>query len=66
MQNEQFQVQNVKCGGCASNIQNGLAELEGISEVDVQIETGLVNITGENLNRQLISEKLTALGYPEA
>ncbi|MEN8170261.1 MAG: heavy-metal-associated domain-containing protein [Pseudomonadota bacterium] len=66
MQNEQFTVQNVKCGGCVSTIENGLSELDGVSEVSVTIDGGLVTITGESLDRAQLAEKLASLGYPEA
>jgi len=66
MQNEQFTVQNVKCGGCVSAIENGLKELADVSEVTVTIESGLVNISGESLKRTQLAETLASLGYPEA
>ncbi|MDH5446914.1 MAG: heavy-metal-associated domain-containing protein [Gammaproteobacteria bacterium] len=65
MQIEHFKVQNVKCGGCASNIQNGLAELNGVDKVEVNIESGEVDISGEKLDRQQLTEMLSRLGYPE-
>jgi copper chaperone CopZ len=64
MQTEQFTVQNVKCGGCVSAIENGLKELAGVSEVLVTIEGGLVSVSGESLDREQLTEKLTTLGYP--
>ncbi len=66
MSNEHFTVQNVKCGGCASNIMNGLKELPGVDGVEVAIESGEVTVTGEELSREQISGKLAELGYPEA
>ncbi len=66
MQNEQFTVQNVKCGGCVSAIENGLKELAGVSEVSVTIDGGLVSVSGESLDRTQLTEKLAALGYPES
>jgi len=65
MQTEQFQVKNVKCGGCAANIKNGLGELNGISQVDVKIDSGGVTVQGEKLDRNQIKTKLATLGYPE-
>ena len=65
MTTEHFLVQNVKCGGCASNIQNGLSQLEGVEQVDVIIESGAVSVQGGQLNRGTLSHKLTELGYPE-
>ena len=66
MQNEQFTVQNVKCGGCVSAIETGLNELAGVSEVSVTIDGGLVGVSGDALDRATLSAKLTELGYPEA
>jgi copper chaperone CopZ len=63
---EQFTVQNVKCGGCVSTIENGLKELPGVQTVEVTIEGGQVTVTGDNLSRSELSDKLKELGYPEA
>ncbi len=65
MQTEKFVVQNVKCGGCVSAIENGLGELSGVSEVQVTIDGGQVSVRGESLDRAQLREKLAALGYPE-
>ena len=66
MQNEQFNVKNVKCGGCVSAIENGLSELPGVNEVKVTIDGGLVSVSGESLDRAQLADTLTSLGYPEA
>ncbi len=65
MQNEEFTVQNVKCQGCATAIQEGLTMIPGIQDIKVKIETGHISVTGTNLNRTQIGEKLAELGYPE-
>ncbi len=66
MSTEQFQVTNVKCGGCVESIQNGLAELNGVTKVEVVIDSGTVTVEGEGLDRPQLAEKLSELGYPEA
>lgn len=66
MQTEQFTVKNVKCGGCASNIQNGLRDQPGVTEVGVLVDGGTVTVKGENLDRAQLAAKLAELGYPEA
>jgi len=58
-------VSNVKCAGCVSNIKNGLQSITGIESINVIIESGVVNISGNALNRAEISAKLSELGYPE-
>jgi copper chaperone CopZ len=57
-------VENVKCGGCANTIQEGLSALQGIHEVTVDIESGTVTIHGEGYNDKEIHSKLNDLGYP--
>lgn len=63
---EKFTVRNVKCGGCASNIQNGLLSLSGVTSVDVEIADGTVTVQGDELSRAALARKLAELGYPEA
>lgn len=62
---EIFTVQNVKCGGCASAITNGLSTMDGLDSVEVDIESGKVTITGPAPIREQLSAKLAELGYPE-
>ncbi len=57
-------VENVKCGGCASAIQEGLKPLQGVDEVEVNIENGHVSIRGTALPEEAILDKLAALGFP--
>ncbi len=66
MQTEVFTVRNVKCGGCAANIQNGLGALDGIQSVEVAVDGGRVTVTGTTLDRTALAAKLSELGYPEA
>ena len=63
--NEQFSVGNVKCGGCVNTIQDGLKELQGVVNIEVSVDDGTVQVTGENLDRAQLTQKLAELGYPE-
>ena len=60
----ELDVENVKCGGCASTIQEGLTTLPGIDKVDVNIENGHLSISGDALAESAIREKLASLGFP--
>ena len=66
MQTEIFQVKNVKCGGCAATIRQGLLSVAGVRDVAVVIQGGEVTVSGEELDRAGLAEKLGQLGYPEA
>ena len=60
----ELQLENVKCGGCANAIREGLLTLNGIHQVEVEIESGTVTISGEGYNHKDIHSKLNELGYP--
>lgn len=67
MHNFHFELENIKCGGCAKSIKNKLSELTQVSEVLVDFEKGTVDVTLENdtVSREEIAEKLASMGYPE-
>lgn len=60
----ELDVENVKCGGCASAIQGGLKPLDGVEDVEVEIENSHVSISGGPFSETAIREKLAELGYP--
>ena len=59
-----IQSSNIKCGGCVSNIENGLKDIKGISRVNIDIKNNVINIQGDNLDGNLIKKRLSELGYP--
>jgi len=62
-------VENIKCGGCAGTITRRLNELGAVSDCQVDVESGIVSITGDEpnaeINRAEIAQLLLKLGYPE-
>ena len=62
---EKFQVQNVKCAGCVRTIREGLKHQPGVTDVEVTIDNGQVQVTGKNLTRASLGATLKELGYPE-
>ena len=63
---EQLEIQSskIKCSGCVANIEKGLNGFAGITEVKVDIESNMVNVQGNELDKTAIENKLTELGYP--
>lgn len=61
---QQFEVENIKCGGCMNSIKTTLLKLEGVTEVIIDKEIDTVTVTGA-ANRDVIINKLNELGYPE-
>lgn len=60
-----IQIENLKCGGCATTIKKGLLSLNAVKEVTVDVENSIVSIISENDDFETIKEKLAKLGYPE-
>lgn len=63
----ELEVENIKCGGCANSIQNQLNSLNGVSDTQVDIDSGKVRclIESEALVEQ-VKQSLLKQGYPEA
>ncbi len=60
-----IEIDNLKCGGCARSILKGLADVPGISGVDVDLDQQQVRFTGEASTRSQVADKLRSMGYPE-
>lgn len=63
-----IQVENIKCGGCASGIRKKLLGLETVKTVEVDVESGTVVCATENSNKQIeeqITQQLLSMGYPK-
>ena len=57
---------NIKCGGCANSISKKLTSIEGISEVDVDIEGGAIKMIFSNESiLEAAKTALAKMGYPE-
>lgn len=60
-----IKIQNLKCGGCASTIKTKLAEIDEISEVEIDIPGSQVDFNyTDQASVLLVEQKLTAIGYP--
>jgi len=63
---ENFEVENLKCQGCATTVKKKLLGHSGVSSVEVDLDHGIIKATFEgDLNREQIYEELASLGYPE-
>lgn len=60
-----IQIENLKCGGCASTIKKGISTINGVNEVAIDLENSIVTIESENADLEEIKTKLSKLGYPE-
>lgn len=57
----------IVCGGCAGAIKKALGNVEGVKEVDVDVETKAVTVEHEpKVSRQLVIETLDRAGFPSS
>ncbi|MFZ9586526.1 MAG: heavy-metal-associated domain-containing protein [Crocinitomicaceae bacterium] len=59
-----IQVENLKCGGCVSSVNKALLAIEGVQEVHVDLDSGMIEVNGHAQREQVVT-KLVGLGYPE-
>ena len=62
----QINVENIKCGGCASTIRSKLEAMAGIDKIEVDISEGIVSVEAVEDTREAVTAKLLKLGYPES
>ena len=60
-----FDVENIKCGGCENTIRKGLSAIAGVSEVQIDRDQQRITLVANEADRGTIAEKLRSMGYPE-
>lgn len=60
-----IQIENLKCGGCATTIKKGILSLNTITDVNIDVEESTVQFESESDVIELVKEKLSKMGYPE-
>jgi len=58
-----FSVQGMHCSHCASSVQNAIASLENVEEVQVNLAKGVVEVKGHNLSKINIQNAVQGLGF---
>lgn len=56
---------DIVCGGCANSIKNALGKIEGINQVEVDVDTKNVSIEhDEKVSREKLEAILDDIGFP--
>lgn len=66
MKTEDLFIANIKCGGCATTIKNELLKIIGVTDVQVFNDKDMITVSYDQVERNVITQKLHSLGYPEA
>ncbi len=56
-------VEGMSCGHCEKAVKSALGELDGVTNVEVNLETKKVQVEGENLVDELLKEAIDDAGY---
>lgn len=65
--NTKLTAPEIVCGGCASAIKNAVGALDGVEQVDVDVETKEVNVVhDEKVPRSAIEDALDTAGFSAA
>lgn len=59
-----FEVLNVKCGGCANTLINGLKDDFGKVEIDLEVHPRKITLDIDENKEENLKIKLRSLGYP--
>jgi uncharacterized membrane protein YraQ (UPF0718 family)/copper chaperone CopZ len=68
MKNEvrKYRVEGMTCDHCKATVENGLKELQGVSEVLADRNTGVVAVQADSVHEEEIREAVSRLGYTYA
>jgi copper chaperone len=66
METRDYTVQGMTCAHCVASVREEVSELVGVRDVDVELVSGRLTVTGENLDDEEISAAVEAAGYEVA
>ena len=61
-----YTVPNMSCGHCKAAVTQELSALAGVHSVDVDLDTKLVTVTGEQLDDETLRAAIEEAGYEAA
>ncbi|GAA0911969.1 heavy metal-associated domain-containing protein [Nonomuraea longicatena] len=63
MSTSAFTVTGMTCNGCANKVKGELGKVEGVSGVEVELATGRVTVTSQDVEDARIIDAVEELGY---
>jgi copper chaperone len=61
-----YTVQGMTCAHCVASVREEVSEVVGVCAVDVDLSSGRLTVTGENLDDRAISAAVAEAGYEVA
>lgn len=56
-------VEGMSCGGCVASVDKALRDLPGVTVVKVDLAAGRAHVEGDGLRREVLVQRVEALGY---
>jgi copper chaperone len=63
MSTSAFTVTGMTCNGCANKVKGELGKVEGVSGVEIELATGRVTVTSQDVEDARIIDAVEELGY---
>ena len=61
-----YTVTGMTCSHCAASVREEISEVSGVTDVDVDLATGLVSVLGEGFTDEAIDAAVREAGYEVA
>ncbi|MGI8461489.1 MAG: heavy-metal-associated domain-containing protein [Solirubrobacterales bacterium] len=58
-----FKVDGMSCGHCRESVIDELSDLNGVTEVEVQLESGQVSVRGDGFSDEEVRNAVAEAGY---
>ena len=63
MQTKTYTVTGMTCGHCVASVTEEVGEVAGVESVDVELETGAVTVTGQDVSDEAVKAAVEEAGY---
>jgi copper chaperone CopZ len=58
-----YTVQGMTCSHCVLSVREEVSEVPGVSSVDVDLDTGRMTVSGENVDDEAVRAAVVEAGY---
>lgn len=63
MTEKTIKVSGMTCNHCKANVENNLSALEGIENIEIDLESGKVKMAGDDIDLGVVKNKVESIGY---
>ncbi len=63
MAEKTVKVSGMTCNHCKANVQNNLSTIQGVENIEIDLESGKVKMTGDEIDLNEVKSKVESIGY---